>query len=119
MKIKGLTNAHYGEIVLVGNNIKAMIMELHTTTMSAVLLEPGNVEEGSLVHGTGQTLHIPVTTHMLGRVVDPFGNILDDGDQLDCEQLMPLNAPAPKVLDRHQFTNLAQLESKLLMHLSL
>ena len=36
------------------------------------------IEEGQVVHRTGEVLSVPVGDAYLGRVVDPLGNPIDD-----------------------------------------
>lgn len=44
------------------------------------------VSRGSLVESTGDTLRIPVGPGLVGRVVDGFGNPIDEGGPLNCTQ---------------------------------
>lgn len=99
VKVAQLSQAKYGEIVLI-NNLKAIVMELNTSFISAVMLETGEINQGALVYCTGSTLSLPVSDEVLGRVIDPFGNPLDDHKPIIVEKYMPLEADAPKVLDR-------------------
>ena len=45
------------------------------------------IKYGSEVIGTGRSLRIPVSEHLLGRVIDPFGNPLDELGAIKSDEL--------------------------------
>lgn len=55
-------------------------------------------------HGTQPS--VTVTPALLGRVLDGFGRLLDDGGPLPDGQAWPVHAPAPKALGRPQVSEL-------------
>src|SRR5688572_23039126 len=70
--------------------------------------EPRGIRKGSEVIGTGQAVRIPVGEELLGRVIDPFGQPLDDKgplhaaayQELGAEPLNPLQrSPIQRVLE--------------------
>lgn len=99
-RIRGLTHAKYGECLEFENGVRGLVMELNTSFISAVLLDTSNIEEGSKVKSTGQALSIGASMDLLGRVVDPFGNLLDDGPAIEIDKYMLLERNAPSVLER-------------------
>jgi F-type H+-transporting ATPase subunit alpha len=62
------------------------------------------VTAGSRVRGTGAVVRVPVGEALLGRTVDPLGNLLDDGDPLAPERMDPIDRPAPGIIDRDLVT---------------
>lgn len=100
-RVRGLTNAKYGECIIFENGVKGMVMELNTAFLSAVLLDINtNVSEGSQVQGTGKTLTTQMSMDLIGRMSDPFGNPLDQGPLLTDVVHLPIERNAPGVLER-------------------
>src|SRR3989339_963323 len=100
--IKGLSGLRMGEVVTVeGTNIKALVMNLEKDTASALVLEAsGNVREGVLVTANNQFLKIPVSEEILGRIVNPLGEVLDGGGTMQAKEKLPLEKIAPGVITR-------------------
>ncbi len=69
--------------------------------MGAVLLgEDTLIKEGDLVKRTGRILQVPVGDAMVGRVVDPLGNPLDDKGPIEASDYRPVEFKAPGVIRR-------------------
>ena len=102
VRIYGLDHAEAGELLDCGNGVMAVVMNLETDNVGAVLMGPTDqVKEGMVVRRTGRIASIGVCDKLLGRVVDPLGAPLDglgpiDGDKID----MPLERKAPGVIFR-------------------
>jgi len=102
VRIYGLDHAEAGELLDCGNGVMAVVMNLETDNVGAVLMGPtDHVKEGMVVRRTGRIASIGVCDKLLGRVVDPLGAPLDglgpvDGDKID----MPLERKAPGVIYR-------------------
>ena len=58
------------------------------------------IEEGQVVHRTGEVLSVPVGDAYLGRVVDPLGNPIDDLGPIESEGRRALELQAPGVTQR-------------------
>lgn len=65
--------------------------------VSAIMLHRSSgLSRGMSVYDTGSTLSIPVSTACLGRLLNVFGEPLDGGDPLACEQMASIHQkPAP------------------------
>ena len=102
VRIYGLDHAEAGELLDCGNGVMAVVMNLETDNVGAVLMGPTDqVKEGMVVRRTGRIASIGVCDKLLGRVVDPLGAPLDglgpiEGDKVD----MPLERKAPGVIFR-------------------
>ena len=102
VRIYGLDHAEAGELLDCGNGVMAVVMNLETDNVGAVLMGPTDqVKEGMVVRRTGRIASIGVCDKLLGRVVDPLGAPLDglgpvEGDKID----MPLERKAPGVIYR-------------------
>lgn len=103
--IYGLTAAGYNEMLEIdgvdGQKVTAFAFNLAEDEIGAVLLgEDTNVKAGASVRLSGQVLEVPVGPELVGRVVDPLGNVLDGGEPLKTSQKSPVERNAPGVLDR-------------------
>lgn len=99
--LKGLDKVTYGEIIEFKHGIKGYVIDLLEESVGAVVLgDYLKVESGSIARGTGETLSIPVSDDILGRVVDPLGKPLDGGRPINTRQRYPLEKIAPGVVWR-------------------
>lgn len=98
----GLAGVRMGEILEVADlGVKTLVMQVEGDKAYGVCLNPSQeVRSGQTIMGTGQNLSLPTGKQVLGRVLDPLGKVLDGGSDLAEENLMPLESPAPGVMDR-------------------
>ncbi|MBO7397295.1 MAG: F0F1 ATP synthase subunit alpha, partial [Bacteroidales bacterium] len=98
----GLEQAEAGELLDCGNGVMAVVMNLETDNVGAVLMGPTDlIKEGMVVRRTGRIASIPVGDGLGGRVIDPLGNPLDGQGPIEGELLdMPLERKAPGVIFR-------------------
>jgi F-type H+-transporting ATPase subunit beta len=54
------------------------------------------INVGLAVENSGDVLHVPVGKELLGRVVNVFGNQVDDGPEIVTEMKMPIHRASPK-----------------------
>ena len=100
-RVSGLALAEYGETVVFECGLKGMVQELSPEGAGCMLF--GNdreVEAGSLVYRTGKTAGIPAGEGLIGRVVDALGSPVDGGGAIAAEDYMPVESPAPSIIDR-------------------
>ncbi|MBP5720357.1 MAG: F0F1 ATP synthase subunit alpha [Bacteroidales bacterium] len=102
VRIYGLDHAEAGELLDCGNGVMAVVMNLETDNVGAVLMGPtDHVKEGMVVRRTRRIASIGVNDKLLGRVIDPLGNPLDGLGPIDGEKVeMPLERKAPGVIYR-------------------
>ena len=100
-KISGLDMVEYGEIVLFECGLKGMVQELSPESVGCILFgDDREVEAGSAVYRTGKTAGVPAGDGMIGRVVDALGSPVDGGGSIAAEAYMPIESPAPTIIDR-------------------
>ena len=102
VRIYGLGHAEAGELLDCGDGVMAVVMNLETDNVGAVLMGPtDHLKEGMVVRRTGRIASVGVCDNMLGRVIDPLGNPLDGLGPIDGEKVdMPLERKAPGVIYR-------------------
>ena len=93
---KSLAESISGEGALLG-----MALNLEEDTVKVVILgDAMKVREGMTVKATGNILSIPVGKELVGRVVNPLGEVEDGGLPLKTSQQNPIERKAYGVIER-------------------
>jgi F-type H+-transporting ATPase subunit alpha len=100
-RIYGLTNCMAGEMLQFSNGAYGMALNLEESSIGAVILgEYLDLHEGDKVKRTGRVLQVPVGDALIGRVVDPLGQPLDERGPIKTSDFRPLESNAPGIADR-------------------
>jgi F-type H+-transporting ATPase subunit alpha len=100
-RIYGLRNAMAAEMLDLPHDVTGLVLNLEEDNVGAVLLgEDTLIKEGDLVRRTGRILQVPVGEALVGRVVDPLGNPLDDKGPIEAAAFRPVEFKAPGVVER-------------------
>ncbi len=101
VRIHGLADVMYGEMIEFDNNIYGMALNLEQDSVGAVVLgDYLGLAEGQKARCTGKVLEVPVGNELLGRVVDPLGNPIDGKGPLKATQTDVIEKVAPGVIAR-------------------
>jgi F-type H+-transporting ATPase subunit alpha len=101
VRIHGLTNAGYGEMLEFSDNTYGVALNLEQDSVGAVVLgDYKHISEGDVVKTTGRILEIPVGEALLGRVVDALGSPIDGKGPIEASQFAPIEKVAPGVIER-------------------
>ena len=101
VRIHGLADARYGEMLEFTGNIFGLALNLERDSVGAVVLgDYKDISEGSEVKTTGRILEVPVGPELLGRVVDALGTPIDGKGPIDAKLKSPLERVAPGVIFR-------------------
>jgi F-type H+/Na+-transporting ATPase subunit alpha len=99
--VHGLENAMSMEMLEFPQDVTGLALNLEQDNVGAVLFgEWQKVVEGDTVKRTGRLLEIPVGDALLGRMVDPLGNPLDDKGDINTTETRPAEFKAPGVVQR-------------------
>ena len=97
----GLSRATMGEKVIFSNGNSGTVFNLDEDNVSIILLEEASgIKEGDSLKTTGEMLSIEVSEELLGRVIDPLGNPLDNKPKIKRGKRMPLEKIAAGVVER-------------------
>ncbi|MBI4577282.1 MAG: F0F1 ATP synthase subunit alpha [Planctomycetes bacterium] len=100
-RVYGLDNAMSGEMLEFANGSNGLAMNLDEHSIGAAILgEYHDLLEGSPVKRTGRVLSVPVGRELIGRVVDPLGNPLDEKGPILTSRRRPLEFKAPGIAFR-------------------
>jgi F-type H+/Na+-transporting ATPase subunit alpha len=100
-RVHGLENCMSLEMLDFPHDVTGLALNLEQDNVGAVLFgEWQKVVEGDTVKRTGRLLDIPVGEALLGRMVDPLGNPLDDKGEINTTETRPAEFKAPGVVQR-------------------
>jgi F-type H+-transporting ATPase subunit alpha len=101
VRIHGLANARYGEMLEFPQNTFGMALNLEQDSVGAVVLgDYKHISEGDTVKTTGRILEVPIGEALLGRVVDALGNPIDGKGPINATESAPIEKVAPGVISR-------------------
>jgi F-type H+-transporting ATPase subunit alpha len=100
-RIYGLDNVMYNELLEFPGQIYGIALNLEEDNVGSILLaESHKIKEGDIVKRTGRIISIPAGENIIGRVVNPLGEPLDEKDPIRSAIFMPIEALAPGVIER-------------------
>jgi F-type H+-transporting ATPase subunit alpha len=100
-RVHGLENCMSMEMLEFPHDVTGLALNLEEDNVGAVLFgEWQKVVEGDTVKRTSRLLEIPVGEALLGRMVDPLGNPLDNKGEITTTERRPAEFKAPGVVQR-------------------
>jgi F-type H+/Na+-transporting ATPase subunit alpha len=100
-RVHGLASCVALEMVELPHDVTGLALNLEEDNVGIVLLGDDTlIKEGDEVRRTGKVIQVPVGEALLGRVVDPLGNPLDDRGPIETEDFRPVEFKAPGVVQR-------------------
>jgi F-type H+-transporting ATPase subunit alpha len=99
--LRGLPDTRLDELLVFEGGGRGLAVDLGEETIGCMLLGEGSgIVAGSMVRGTGEVVRVPVGDALLGRIVDALGQPMDDGPAIETEASLPVERPAPAIVDR-------------------
>jgi len=103
--VGGLRGTGSEELLHLRGGGVAMALELARGRTGAALLDRGQgLGSGGEVKRTGRVAEVPVGEELLGRVMDPLGRPLDGKRPVAAKRMLPVERPAPAIMDRAPVT---------------
>lgn len=100
-RISGLTRVSYGEVINFEGGNQGIVLDLAEDFVSAFLIYNSYpVVESEVVRRTGKVFKTKVGNNLLGRVINSTGQALDGLGEIEPEELRPIEAVAPGVIER-------------------
>jgi len=101
VKISGLPDLSYSEMVSFESGSFGVAINLEENEIGAIVLgDYQRIKEGEKVVGIDRLLSVGVGEQLIGRVIDPLGNPLDDKGPLFYKTYYPIEKQAPGVIRR-------------------
>jgi F-type H+/Na+-transporting ATPase subunit alpha len=101
-RIYGLQDVKYLELVeFPRTGLYGLAFNLEEETVSCPILgDYTQIVEDDEVRTTGRIIEVPVGDELLGRIVDPLGNPIDDRGPINTTKTRPVERVAPGVITR-------------------
>jgi F-type H+-transporting ATPase subunit alpha len=107
--ISGLRNVRLDEVLRFEGGQFGFARVLDPDLIGCVLLDAvTDLEAGDAVRSTGEVVHVPVGEALLGRIVDPLGRPLDGKGPIAAHLHLPIERPAPSIIERDLVTEPVQ-----------
>ena len=100
-RVGGLPGVRCEELLAFPGNLLGLALDVAEEQVGVVLLgDYGHLQAGDEVRRTGRVFDVPVGDGLIGRVVDPVGRSLDGGKPVTFQRRLPVERPAPPIMDR-------------------
>lgn len=103
--ISGLPGVGYEELVSFPGGLLGISFNIDEDEIGVILL--GDFQElhaGDEVQRTGRVMDVAVGDGLLGRVIGPLGNPLDGRGPINSDKRLPIERPAPPIMQRSPVT---------------
>ena len=100
-RIHGLSGVMAGEMVRFQNGVRGLAFNLEESSVGVIILgDYTDIHEGETVTATGELLSVPVGEAMVGRVVNPLGEPIDNKGPILTNHSRLVESPAPGIAGR-------------------
>ncbi|MCJ7611171.1 MAG: F0F1 ATP synthase subunit alpha, partial [Candidatus Aminicenantes bacterium] len=100
-QLHGLERVMYNELLEFPRGVFGLALNLEEDSVGAVLLGEGQlIREGDIVKRTHRIMQVPSGPALVGRVINPLGQPLDDKGPIRTDIFMGIERQAPGVVDR-------------------
>lgn len=100
-KVAGLPGVGFEEVLQFPGNIYGIAFNVDEDEVGVVLLgDYWHLQAGDEVERRGHVVDVPVGDGLIGRIINPMGQTLDGKGKLISSERLPVERPAPAILDR-------------------
>lgn len=100
-KVSGLPGVGFEELLKFKDGLFGIAYNLDEDEIGVILLgKDSMLKAGDEVQRTGRVMDIPVGNALIGRVIDPLGQAMDEKGPLVCSDRLPIERPAHAIMDR-------------------
>ena len=104
-KVSGLPNVGFEELVKFPGGVLGIAFNVDEDEIGGVLLgDYWLLHAGDEVERTGRVMDVAVGDGLVGRVIDPLGEPLDGKGPVVTSRRLPIERPAPPIMDRAPVT---------------
>jgi F-type H+-transporting ATPase subunit alpha len=114
-RVAGLPGVSYEEVVKFPGELYGIAFNVDEDEIGVVLLgDYWHLHAGDEVERRGHVMDVPVGDGMIGRVVNPIGRPLDGKGPVISDKRLPIERPAPHIMDRAPVTEPLQSGIKVI-----
>lgn len=100
-KVSGLPGVGFEEVLKFPGDIYGIAFNVDEDEVGVVLLgDYWHLQAGDEVERRGHVVDVPVGDGLIGRIINPIGQPLDGKGRLVSSERLPVERPAPAILDR-------------------
>jgi len=113
--VSGLPDVGSEELLKFEGGLYGIALNLNETEIGVVLLgDYAKLQVGTEVERTGRVVDVPVGDGLLGRIINPLGEPLDNKGELNFSERWPVERPAAEIMDRSQVSEPLQTGIKII-----
>jgi len=99
--VSGLPDTRLDELLNFEGGGQGLAFRVEESVIGCVMLsDVESVSAGMRVRGTGEVFRVPVGKSLLSRTLDSAGHPIDGGPPLDPDAWLPIDRPAPAIIER-------------------
>ncbi|MGA8147463.1 MAG: alternate F1F0 ATPase, F1 subunit alpha [Gallionellaceae bacterium] len=104
-RVSGLPGVSFEEVVKFPGDLYGIAFNVDEDEIGVVLLgDYWHLHAGDEVERRGHVMDVPVGEGLIGRVVNPLGRPLDGKGPVISDKRLPIERPAPQIMDRAPVT---------------
>ncbi|HUW75565.1 MAG TPA: alternate F1F0 ATPase, F1 subunit alpha [Gallionella sp.] len=104
-RVSGLPGVSYEEVLKFPGNLFGIAFNVDEEQIGVVLLgDHSQLHAGDEVERRGHVTDVPVGDGLIGRVINPMGRPLDEKGPVNADHSLPIERPAPPIMDRAPVT---------------
>ena len=104
-RVSGLPGVGFEEVLKFPGDLYGIAFNIDEDEIGAVLLgDYWQLHAGAEVERRGHVMDVPVGFGLVGRVVNPLGRPLDEKGAVIFDRRLPIERPAPHIMDRSPVT---------------
>jgi len=101
VKVSGLPGVGFEELLKFPGDLYGIAFNVDENEVGVVLLgEYAHLHAGDEAERTGRVMDVPVGDSLIGRVINPLGEPLDEKGPLIFEKRLSIERPSPAIVDR-------------------
>jgi F-type H+/Na+-transporting ATPase subunit alpha len=101
VKVSGLPGVGFEELLKFPGDLYGIAFNVDPDEIGVVLLgEYWHLHAGDEVERTGRVMDVPIGESLIGRVINPLGEPLDNLGPVTFDKRLPIERPAPAIVDR-------------------
>ena len=105
VKVSGLPSAGFEELLKFPCNLYGIAFNIDEHEIGVILLgDDSQLNAGDEVERTGRVMDIPVGDSLIGRVINPLGEAMDNKNPIITNLRFPIERPAKAIMDRDAVT---------------
>jgi len=104
-RVSGLPGVGFEELVRFSGDVPGIAFNVDPNEIGVILLgDYWHLHTGDEVQRTGRVMDVAVGDGLLGRVINPLGQPLDGNGPVAANRRLPVERPAPPIMDRAPVT---------------